>query len=74
VRVLKVFKYSDVPVKNIEGGAFCERAEVQRFITPNDSKDFRVFVVHFPAGPGRDGISTTVIKYYIFWMVRNCCE
>ncbi|MEM2938742.1 MAG: cupin domain-containing protein [Candidatus Bathyarchaeia archaeon] len=47
---LKVLRYSDVPVENMEGGAFCERAEVQRFITPNDSKDFRVFIVHFPSG------------------------
>lgn len=47
---LKVFKYSDIPVENIEGGAFCERAQVQRFITADNSKDFIVSIVHFPSG------------------------
>ncbi|MCS7112911.1 MAG: cupin domain-containing protein [Nitrososphaerota archaeon] len=47
---MRVFKYQDVPIESVEGGAFCYRAEVQRFITPDVSKDFRVFIVHFPAG------------------------
>ncbi|MCX8161939.1 MAG: cupin domain-containing protein [Candidatus Bathyarchaeota archaeon] len=47
---MRVFKYQDVPIESVEGGAFCYRAEVQRFITPDVSKDFRVSIVHFPAG------------------------
>ncbi|MEM2739431.1 MAG: cupin domain-containing protein [Candidatus Bathyarchaeia archaeon] len=47
---MKVLKYQDVAIESVEGGAFCHKAEVQRFITTDVSKDFRVFIVHFPAG------------------------
>lgn len=47
---MKVFTRLDIPVENIEGEVFCQRAEVQRFITPEVSKDFKVFIVHFPSG------------------------
>lgn len=47
---MKVFKRSDVPVEDVKGGAFCERAEVQHFITAGISKDFIVSIVHFPSG------------------------
>ncbi|MEM2513759.1 MAG: cupin domain-containing protein [Candidatus Bathyarchaeia archaeon] len=47
---MKIIKRSDVEVENVVGEAFCERAEVQRFIHPKNSKDFKVFIVHFPAG------------------------
>lgn len=29
---------------------FCERAEVQPFINPGNSKEFKVFIIHFPSG------------------------
>ncbi|MEM4461283.1 MAG: cupin domain-containing protein [Candidatus Bathyarchaeia archaeon] len=48
--MVKVFGYRDVATESVEGGAFCYRAEVQRFITGDVSKDFRAFIVHFPAG------------------------
>jgi len=47
---MKVFRYQDVSAESIEGGAFCQKASIRRFITTDISKDFRVFIVHFPAG------------------------